>query len=258
MNSLVIYIPDNRGQSTELQTYDPEHQPTVGMYVIDLYADIEPSSTPDYYTVTVEWFDNLDVITHSEGIEQTYKLYEIMDKDGDGVMDTTLVYTGPNSTWTFDYPVGDPSYYDISYYVVGTPTAATNPDTFFAKSNTDDVTVPGTRDFLGLQWWRYESDYVTKDTKNTEVNYYRNFLAPHALAVQGHAGINAGNVGTEGRTLTLYRNDGTTEIPIFYLDLIMNGNKAYYRIRHVNRQANQQVEPGYNEDTGELETNNNN
>lgn len=101
--------------------------------------------------------------------------------------------------------MGDPSYYDLHYYVIGTPADATNKDTFFAKSNTDDVTIPGKSDFVGLQWWRYESDYVTDDGTNQEVNYYRNFLAPHALSVQGEAGINAGNVGTAGRTLTLYR-----------------------------------------------------
>ena len=248
VNSLVLYIPDNRGQSGG-RTYEEANQPTVGMYTIDLYADIEPSTTTDYYTVTVNWYDNLDEITHSENIPQTYNLYEIYDKDNDGDLDTTLVYTGPNTTWTHDYPVGDPSAYDISYYVIGTPTAATNQDTFFAKSNTDDVTVPGKSDFIGLQWWRYESDYVTDDGENQEVNYYRNFLAPHALAVQGQAGINAGNVGTEGRTLTLYRDN----TPVIDLELVMDGTKAYYRIKY--RPNTQQIEPGYNEN-GELNTNN--
>ena len=263
VNSLVFYIPDNRGVSNS-RTYDTSHQPSVGMYMIDLYADIEPSTTPDYYTTTVNWYDNLDDITHSEGIPQTYYLYEIMDKDGDGDMDTTLIYTGPNTSWCSaddpvhgDYPVGDPSYYDVYYYVIGTPTQATNQDVFFAKSNTDDVTVPGKYDFLGLQWWRYESDYVTNDGTNQEVNYYRNFLAPHALSVQGDIGITAGNVGTTGRTLTLYRKDGTNEIPIMYLDLLMDGNKAYYRLRYINRSENQQVEPGYDPNTGELLNTNN-
>lgn len=256
VNSLVLYIPDNRGDEDgdDWQTYELEHRPTVGMYMIDLYADIEPSATQtDYYTVTVDWYDNLDVITHSEGIPQTYTLYQIMDEDNDGDMDTTVVYVGPNTTWSFDYPVGDPSAYDIYYYVIGTPTQATNQDTFFAKSNTDDVTVPGNSDFIGLQWWRYESDYVTNDGTNQEVNYYRNFLAPHALAVQGEAGINAGNVGTAGRTLTLYRD----ETPIIDLELVMNGNKAYYRIKYRNRNENQQVEPGYDPNTGELLNTNN-
>ena len=256
VNSLVLYIPDQRGVSGS-RTYEEAHQPTVGMYMIDLYADIEPSTTPDYYTVTVDWYDNLDVITHSDGIPQTYYLYEIRDKDGDGDMDTTLVTPGgtPDTHWTQDYPVGDPSYYDIYYYVIGVPTAATNQDTFFAKSNTDEVTVPGKYDFLGLQWWRYESDYVTDDGTNQEANYYRNFLAPHALAVQeAGTGITAGNVGTTGRTLTLYRDDNKGNvIPVIDLELIMNGNKAYYRIKK--RPNTQVIEPGYNEN-GELNTNN--
>ena len=255
VNSLVLYIPDQRGLANS-RTYEVAHQPTVGMYMIDLYADIEPSSDPDYYTTTVTWEDNLDVITHSDGIPQTYYLYEIWDKDGDDDMDTTLVYTGPNTSWTSsqdpdhgDFLVGDPTAYDVHYYVVGVPTAATNPDTFFAKSNTDDVTVPGKTDFIGLQWWRYESDYVTNNGDMQEVNYYRNWLAPHALSTQHEAGISAGNVGTTGRTLTLYRED----TPIIDLELVMDNNKAYYRIRYINREENQQVEPGYNENTGEKE-----
>ncbi len=254
VNSLVLYIPDDRGQSGS-RNYD--HKPTVGMYMVDLYAEVEPSTTPDYYTVTVHWHDNLDDITHTENIPQTYTLYEIRDKDGDGDMDTTQVYEGPESVFVRDYPVGDPSYYDIYYYVVATPTDATNQDTFFAKSNTDDVTIPGKSDFLGLQWQRYESDYVILNPQE-QVNYYRNWLSPHALSVQGEAGINAGNVGNTGRTLTLYRNDGKEEKPIMYLDLIMDGNKAYYRIRHINKEANQQVEPGYDPETGELKSNTNN
>ena len=258
VNSLVLYIPDDRSTSPDSEGYvyrDYDHQPTVGMYMIDLYANVEPSTTPDYYTVTVDWFDNLGAITHDENIPQTYTLYAIWDEDKDGDLDTIPVYTGPNTTWNFDYPVGDPRYYDISYYVVGTPTNATNQDTFFAKSNTDDVTIPGKYDFLGLQWQRYESDYVILN-KAEQVNYYRNWLAPHALSVQGEAGINAGNVGAAGRTLTLYRNDGNSETPIMDLDLIMDGNKAYYRIRY--RSNTQQVEPGYDPQTGELTTNNNN
>jgi hypothetical protein len=260
VNSLVFYIPDDRGQvvsGNAWRDYEANHKPTVGMYMIDLYADIAPSQTQDdYYTVTVNWYDNLDDLTHTDGIPQTYYLYEIRDKDGDGVMDTTLVTPNGTSqaTWTYDYPVGDPSYYDIYYYVIGTPTQATNQDTFFAKSNTDDVTVPGKYDFLGLQWWRYESDYVTDDGENQEVNYYRNWLAPHALAVQGETGITAGNVGTTGRTLTLYRDDNKGNvIPVMDLELIMSGNKAYYRIKK--RPNTQVIEPGYDEN-GEKDTNN--
>lgn len=252
VNSLVLYIPDQRGLSGT-RNYEEAHQPTLGMYMIDLYADIEPSTTQeDYYTTTVTWEDNLGTISHVDDIPQTYYLYEIRDKDGDGVMDTTLVYTGPETVWHGDYPVGDPTAYDIYYYVVGTPAAATNPETFFAKSNTDDVTVPGKTDFVGLQWVRYESDFVTKndaDPRYNEVNYYRNWLAPHALSTSNtQAGISAGNVGTTGRILTLYRE----ETPIIDLELVMNGNKAYYRIKYRNRNENQQVEPGYNENTGEL------
>ena len=266
VNSLVFYIPDQRGiLNSDWREYDPNHLPTVGMYMVDLYAEVEPSTTPDYYTVTVHWHDNLDDLTHTDNIPQTYTLYETKINPETGQVETHVVYTGMDTSWNFDYPVGDPSYYDISYYVVATPVGEggttenptyTNPD-FFAKSNTDDVTIPGKSDFLGLQWQRYESDYVILNPQE-QVNYYRNWLAPHALSVQGEAGITAGNVGTTGRTLTLYRNDGKEEKPIMYLDLIMDGNKAYYRIRHINKEANQQVEDGYDPETGELESNTNN
>ena len=254
VNSLVLYIPDDRSKSpSDGYVYrDYDHQPTVGMYMVDLYADIEPSTTPDYYTVTVEWFDNLDDLTQDPNIPQTYYLYQIMYNEQTGKNDTTLIYTGPNATWSGDYPVGDPTAYDIAYFVIATPTNATNQDTFFAKSNTDDVTVPGTTDFIGLQWWRYESDYVTDNgTDIHEVNYYRNFLAPHMLGTGNQAGISAGNVGANGRTLTLYRED----IPVIDLELVMSGNKCYYRIKYRDAQNNQQIEPGYNEN-GELNTNN--
>ncbi len=262
VNSLVLFIPDYRGNGNRWsRTYDTFHQPTVGMYMVDLYAEVEPSTTPDYYTVTVHWYDNLDDLTHTENIPQTYTLYETKINPETGQVETHVVYTGMDTSWNFDYPVGDPSYYDISYYVVATPVGEggttenptyTNPD-FFAKSNTDDVTIPGKSDFLGLQWQRYESDYVILNPQE-QVNYYRNWLAPHALSVQGEAGITAGNVGTTGRTLTLYRG----ETPIMYLDLMMDGNKAYYRIRHINKEANQQVEDGYDPETGELKSNTNN
>lgn len=262
VNSLVFYIPDQRGiLNSDWREYDPNHLPTVGMYMVDLYAEVEPSTTPDYYTVTVHWHDNLDDLTHTDNIPQTYTLYETKINPETGQVETHVVYTGMDTSWNFDYPVGDPSYYDISYYVVATPVGEggttenptyTNPD-FFAKSNTDDVTIPGKSDFLGLQWQRYESDYVILNPQE-QVNYYRNWLAPHALSVQGEAGITAGNVGTTGRRLTLYRG----ETPIMYLDLMMDGNKAYYRIRHINKEANQQVEDGYDPETGELTTNNNN
>ena len=262
VNSLVFYIPDQRGiLNSDWREYDPNHLPTVGMYMVDLYAEVEPSTKPDYYTVTVHWHDNLDDLTHTENIPQTYTLYETKINPETGQVETHVVYTGMDTSWNFDYPVGDPSYYDISYYVVATPVGEggttenptyTNPD-FFAKSNTDDVTIPGKSDFLGLQWQRYESDYVILNPQE-QVNYYRNWLAPHALSVQGEAGITAGNVGTAGRTLTLYRG----KTPIMYLDLMMDGNKAYYRIRHINKEANQQVEDGYDPETGELESNTNN
>lgn len=250
VNCLVLYIPDYRGgTSTDWRTYVKRRQPTVGMYMVDLFADIEPAAQEGYYTTTVTWEDNLDAITHSDGIPQTYYLYQVIGNDTICVTPNGTDQTTWNSAdYDIYYPAGDAAY-EIHYFVVATPTGATNPDTFYAQSAPDNVTVPGTSDFIGLQWWRYESDYVTDNGDKQEVNYYRNWLAPHKLSLPGQGGISAGNVGTHGRTLTLYRG----ETPVIDLELVMNGNKAYYRIKY---RSNQEIEPGYGED-GELIRNNN-
>ncbi len=249
VNSLVLYIPDLRGNGNRWsRTYDTDHQPTVGMYMVDLFADIEPAAQEGFYTTTVTWEDNLDAITHSDGIPQTYYLYQVIGNDTICVTpDGTDQTTWNSADYGIYYEAGAAAY-EIHYFVVATPTGATNPDTFYAQSAPDNVTVPGTSDFIGLQWWRYESDYVTNNGEKQEVNYYRNWLAPHKLSLPGQGGISAGNVGTNGRTLTLYRED----TPIIDLELVMSGNKAYYRIKYRDRATNQQVEPGYNENTGEL------
>ena len=251
VNSLVLYIPDLRGNGNRWsRTYDTDHQPTVGMYMVDLFADIEPAPQDGFYQTTVNWEDNLDAITHSDGIPQTYYLYQVIGNDTICVTPNGTDQTTWNSAdYGIYYEAGDAAY-EIHYFVVATPTGATNPETFYAQSAPDNVTVPGTSDFIGLQWWRYESDYVTNNGEKQEVNYYRNWLAPHKLSLPGQAGISAGNVGTTGRTLTLYRG----ETPVIDLELVMNGNKAYYRIKY---RSNQEIEPGYGED-GELIRNNNN
>lgn len=253
VNSLVLYIPDMRGNGDRWsRTYDVDHQPTVGMYMVDLFADIEPAAQDGFYTTTVNWEDNLDAITHSDGIPQTYYLYQVIGNDTICVTPDGTDQTVWHSADYGIYYEAEATAYEIHYYVIATPRDATNPDTFYAQSSPDNVTVPGTSDFIGLQWWRYESDYVTKDTKSTEVNYYRNWLAPHKLSLPGQAGISAGNVGSTGRTLTLYRDD----TPIIDLELVMNGNKAYYRIKY-RPEGNQVIEPGYGAD-GELIRNSNN
>lgn len=226
VSSLVFFIPDYRGvEGSDWRTYDPNHQPEIGMYIITLDAQATASEQEGYYTVNVTWDSNLDDITDNT-VPQTYKLYEIYDKDNDGDMDTTLVYTGPNTYWNHDYKVGEPDSYPITYYVIGTPDGATNPDIFYDQSNDKTVIIPGENDFILLNLDGYESDYEVTEEKN----YYRNYLTITNLEALGDLCITAENVGPNGRTLTLER-DGE---PVAYLDIMMEGGKAYYRIRYVN------------------------
>lgn len=274
MNCLVFYIPDNRGKRTSreyqqgdtpgYQIEDPnDHMPGTGLYVATLDAEERPSDTDpeNFYTVDVTWETNLNEFASGAIIPQTYYLYEIYDRcPHDGVMDTTLVYVGEQTYWPFegdpnynpewphdDYPLGEEGQcpetsYPITYYVIATPTGATNPDTFFAKSNDDDVLIPAKNDFMGVKLLRYESDYVIDD----EVNYYRNFIAPRNLADRN---ITASSVGEHGRTLVLYRGEDA----VIYLDLMMDQGKAYYRFRY-----DKQVRADGYDETGNKGNNNSN
>ena len=142
-------------------------------------------------------------------------------------MDTTKIYTGPNTSFT--YPVDqNPSSYDITYYVIGTPDNATNKDVFYDKSSDKSVTIPGYDEFLLLDRLGYESDYIVTQEKND----YRNYLSPRNQSNVG--GICPNTIGSGIRTLELWRIDVNGETCVAYLDIIMDGNKPYYRIRYEN------------------------
>lgn len=227
INNLVFFVPDYRGiEGSDYRNYDPEHQPQIGMYVIKLNATAEPDDEgQNEYKSIVTWDSNLDDIA-GQHVEQSYMLYRIEIDTITGLSDTTcLTQTAITDTMFVDHDRKQrDSSYRITYFVVGSPTGANNPD-FKAQSNDDDVIIPGLNDFIGLDA-RYESDYEVTDEKN----YYRNYLLPKNLDELGQAGITAENVGADGRTLILKR-DG---VIIAYLDLMMDGGKAYYRIRYVN------------------------
>lgn len=238
VSSLVFFIPDYRGvEGSDWRTYDPNHQPEIGMYIITLDAKATASEQEGFYTVNVTWDSNLDDITDNT-VPQTYKLYEIYDKDHDGDMDTTLVYTGPNTQWNKDYKVGEPDSYPITYYVIGTPDGATNPEIFYDQSNDKTVIIPGENDFILLNLDGYESDYEVTEEKN----YYRNYLSITNLEALGDLCVTAESVGANGRTLTLER-DG---VAVAYLDIKMADGKAYYRIRYVNPPYSDSSNPSNN------------
>ncbi len=241
VSSLVFFIPDYRGvEGSEWRTYDENHQPEIGMYIITLDAEAQASTTPEMYTVTVTWESNLSDITGND-IVQSYRLFEIVTAPDGTVTTREIELPDPHDTsYTYDVDQYDSSY-KITYYVIGTPDDATNKDVFFSQSNDDFVVIPGLNDFIGLELKRYESDYVVSDDSNNEVNYYRNFLAPKNLDALGLSGVTAANVGTDGRTFTLYRDDNA----IADIEIIMQGEKAYYRITY--REGFQHIEPGYDE-----------
>lgn len=241
VSSLVFFIPDYRGvDGSEWRTYDENHQPEIGMYIITLDAEAQASTTPEMYTVTVTWESNLSAITDND-IVQSYRLFEIVTAPDGTVTTREITLPDPHDTsYTYDVPQYDSSY-KITYYVIGTPDDATNKDVFFSQSNDDFVVIPGLNDFIGLELKRYESDYVVSDDSNNEVNYYRNFLAPKNLDALGLSGVTAANVGTDGRTFTLYRDEDA----IADIEIIMQGEKAYYRITY--REGFQHIEPGYDE-----------
>lgn len=235
VNCMVFYIPDHRGKASTGRDYDTDHQPRVGLYVIPLDAEVEPTEDPEWYNVTVTWESNLEDFGGGTTIPQIYDLYEIRDIDDDGDMDTTHVYSGPETSWDHLYPIGNPDSYPIEYYVIGHPTNCTNPETFFAVSNFDDVVIPGQKDFMGLVLKRYESDYVVSEEKN----YYRNYIAPRNLEAIQDKSITPNTIGLGVRTLELWRGDKC----VAYLDIKMDGDKCYYRIRYDLRY--QDIEPGY-------------
>ena len=247
VSSLVFYIPDKRGFEDSTRNYHAEHRPEVGLYLITLNAEAQPSTQQEHYTVTVTWESNLNDIT-SNTIAQSYRLWEIITAP-DGTVTTreitSMLSDVHDTSLTYDVPQYDDSY-TITYYVIGTPDDATNKDTFFAKSNEKDVIIPGLNDFIGLSMKRYECDY---DVEN-QLNYYRNFLSPKNLEYLGTQGVTKAYVGSDGKTLVLYRNDE----PVGYLDLKMDGDKCYYRFRYLD----QQIEPGYGPDGNKTTTNSSN
>ncbi len=250
ISNLVFYIPDRRGNNADWRTYNPAHQPQVGMYIIHLNAAVQAiPNDPDHYNVNVTWTSNLGHIAGDTDVPQIYYLFATYENG------TTVLLT-PDGTDDLSYlhnvDTGDPDGYPISYYVIGMPFVDDNNDgindytgtnvfndidaDFQAKSNTETVNIPGKNDFVNLERVRYESDYDVVD----ELNYYRNFFTVKNIPTTGPNGVTKDYVGTNGKSLVLLRGGDK----VIYLDLKMEGDKCYYRFRYVDRT----IEDGYNED----------
>ena len=227
LSNLVFYIPDNRANGNSRE-YDPSTPPMVGLYVIQLEASIAPDDEHKDHTfdVTVDWESSLNDITNSD-VPQTYELHAYWTDPVTGVEKDSIIYTGPNTTYTYEVPQFMASY-TIDYKVKGRPTNATNPDEFTVWSNVDDVIVPGYDDFFMLDRDHYESDFVI----TSETNFYRNFLYPKNKDVGGFTpqAIEGGM-----KHFILYRqstDEGGEPVPAADLYFESANGKVYYKIEY--------------------------
>ncbi len=227
LSGMILFIPDNRNAHEE-RDYDNEHQPTVGMYTIELDANAAPAAEELTYDVTLDWTSSLNTVVESI-IPQTYEVY-IVITDENGNQHNELLTTTTETTYTYQVPQEEHSY-SIDYIVHG---VVTQSPVFEAWSNIDGVIIPGTNDFLFLELDHYESDYVASE----ELNYYRNFMK-----VQNEDAVNAltvDRVNAGENSFVLYRFDFNAPevlIPVAQLDLVEVANGVHYTIDYQNQEA---------------------
>lgn len=209
LSGMILFIPDNRNAYRE-RDYDNDHQPTVGMYVIQLDAEAQKADQEATYDVTLDWTSTLNQVVGSV-IPQTYDVYVVIT-DAYGNEQYELLTTTTETTYTYQVPQLDHSY-SIDYIIHG---KATQNEAFQTWSNIDGVIIPGTNDFLYMTLNHIESDYVPSQ----ELNYYRNFMT-----IENEDAINAltrARVEQGENSFTLYRFDYATPdvlIPVAQLDL---------------------------------------
>lgn len=234
MSGMILFIPDNRN-AYDHRNYDNQHQPTVGMYVIELDANAAPADAPATYDVTLDWTSTLNTVAKSE-VPQTYTVY-IVITDEFGNQTYQELVTTTETTYTYQVPQEEHSY-TINYIVHG---YATENNAFETWSNIDNVIIPGTNDFLSLALNHFESDFVPAE----EMNYYRNFLS-----LKNEDMLNAlttERVQAGENEFTLYRFDTANPdvmIPVAQLNLSVAATfgGVFYNIEY----ENQEPLAGYN------------
>ena len=230
LSSLVLYIPDDRSTPPSdgyvYRQYD--HEPEVGLYLIDLSATAAPDQTQDkVYQVTLDWSSSLDAIVENH-VKQTFEIYKV---EFDTLGNRTFIPVDTvKDVSTYTYPEKqDTIARQLVYVIKGYPTEATNPDYFFIWSNIDDVVIPGLFDFMLLERDHYESDFDYEKVKN----FYRNYIYPTNLAP--NTGMTVSQVKdwpNKTAKYTLYRNDYKTKKPVADLEVRVVGEKVYYRITY--------------------------
>ena len=230
LTGMFLYIPDNRYQLyPENRNYDPDHQPQVGIYVIELGA--QAADNGDHtYTVQLDWTSKLNEAVGSE-VPQNYTVY-VYVTDETGTTRVELVQT-TETTYSYVVPQDEHSY-TITYVVYG---EAIENNAFNTWSNDASVVIPGWNDFISLTLKHYESDFVKAEGKN----YYRNFMG----IINDVNAITPENIDNGMNTIIVNRFDADlpdVQMPIATITFTNNNGNVRYSIEYVE----QNILPGYN------------
>ena len=230
LTGMFLYIPDNRYQLyPENRNYDPDHQPQVGIYVIELGA--QAADNGDHtYTVQLDWTSKLNEAVGSE-VPQNYTVYVYVTDE----TSTTRVELVKTTETTYSYVVPqDEHSYTITYVVYG---EAIENNAFNTWSNDASVVIPGWNDFISLTLKHYESDFVKAEGKN----YYRNFMG----IINDVNAITPENIDNGMNTIIVNRFDADlpdVQMPIATITFTNNNGNVRYSIEYVE----QNILPGYN------------
>ena len=225
---------DPRYITANYAVYNTAHSPRMGLYTIKLDANAAPAAEEETYTVVLDWTSSLNTLAGGEEVPQTYTVF-IVDQYG---YNYELAVTDQTS-YTYEVPQEDHSY-TITYVIYGQPSDGDH-DMFVAWSNTDDVIIPGTNDFLALGLDHFESDYDI----DAEVNYYRNFFT-----LANFDDLNAftvDRVAAGENEFVLYRYDmenSDVMTAVADVHLAVQGNGVGYTVEY----QEQVMRPNYNID----------
>ena len=230
LTGMFLYIPDNRYQLyPDNRNYDPDHQPQVGIYVIELGA--QAADNGDHtYTVQLDWTSKLNEAVGSE-VPQNYTVY-VYVTDETGTTRVELVKT-TETTYSYVVPQDEHSY-TITYVVYG---EAIENNAFNTWSNDASVVIPGWNDFISLTLKHFESDFVNAEGKN----YYRNFMG----IINDVNAITPENIDNGMNTIIVNRFDADlpdVQMPIATITFTNNNGNVHYSIEYVE----QNILPGYN------------
>ena len=228
LTGMFLYIPDNRNSYDE-RNYNENHQPTTGIYVIELGGKAQDNGDRTY-TVTLDWTSKLDEAVGST-VPQNYTLY-VYVTDETGNTRVELVNT-TETTYSYIVPQDEHSY-TITYVVYGEAIANENFNTW---SNDATVVIPGWNDFISLTLNHYESDFV----KNDGNNYYRNFMG----IINDVNAITPENIDAGMNQIVVNRFDAATPealLPVATITFTNNNGRVNYSVAY----QEQNILSGYN------------